>query len=247
MLLVLRFLLLIVMFHCQFFYIIVIVFRISATSANLNGYVLVSQMFATPTLIRMLYTSNLVNNGLYYVSYSGQFFIQLGIAVYAIWNLDFFRSFYKPICLHPDLTYQQVLMLDYAVAVYPMLLILVTLILVKLHDNFAIVVCLWRPFHRCLILFRKQWNIQSYMVNALSTFIVLSYHLSFSFTPIYTMSKVTLCMVLRGYSGYGFKGIPPLLSGSCAYVDNLQHSSTCIACPLSIQMLSNSSEWVCFG
>ena len=31
------------------------------------------------------------------------------------------------------------------------------------------------PFHKCLVRFRKQWNIRSYLVNALATFIVLSY------------------------------------------------------------------------
>ena len=31
------------------------------------------------------------------------------------------------------------------------------------------------PFHKCLVQFRKQWNIRSYLVNALATFFVLSY------------------------------------------------------------------------
>ena len=123
------------------FCIIVIMFRISATSSALNGYVLVSQIVATPAAVRVLYSSNQVNP-YYHVSYSTQFFVNLSIAVYAIWNLDFFRSFYQPICLLPDLTYPQVLTLDYAIAVYLLLLIFITFILVKLHDNFATVVWL---------------------------------------------------------------------------------------------------------
>jgi hypothetical protein len=47
--------------------------------------------------------------------------------------------------------------------------------MVKLHDNFAAVVWLWRPFHTCLAVFRRQWDIKSYLVHALATFIVLSY------------------------------------------------------------------------
>ena len=69
----------------------------------------------------------------------------------------------------------QVLLLDYSVAVYPLLLIFITFILVKLHDKFAFVVYLWRPFHKCLVVFRKQWNIRSSLSNALATFIILSY------------------------------------------------------------------------
>ena len=146
------------------FYILVIIFRISATLSTLNGYVLVNQIIATPAVIQSLYTNNQVNP-YYYVSKSTNLFVNLGIVIYTIWNLDFFRSFYSPICLHPHITYPQVLLLDYAVAVYPMLLIFITYILVKMHDNYAFIVKLWRPFHRCLFIFRKQWNIHSSLVN----------------------------------------------------------------------------------
>ena len=44
-----------------------------------------------------------------------------------------------------------------------------------MHDNLAFVVWLWKPFHRCLAVFRRQWNIQSYLVHVFATFIVLSY------------------------------------------------------------------------
>ena len=154
------------------FYILVIIFRISVTLPSLNGFVLVGQIIATPSIIHNLYSWNQMNP-YYHVSTFSRLYIEFGIAIYAIWNLDFFRSFYKPICLHSDLKYQHVLLLDYAVAVYPLLLIFITFICVKLHDHFAIVVWLWRPFHKCLVRFRKQWNIRSYLVNALATFIVL--------------------------------------------------------------------------
>ena len=111
----------------------------------------------------------------YYVSYLTQFSVQLITAVVAIWNIDFFRSFYEYICIHPDLNYQQVLLLEYAIGIYPLFLILLTFILVKMHDNFAFVVWLWKPFHRCLAVFRRQWNIRNYLVHAFATFIVLSY------------------------------------------------------------------------
>ena len=58
---------------------------------------------------------------------------------------------------------------------YPILLILVTFILVKLHDNFSIVVSIWRPFHTFLAHFRKQYNVRSSLINVFATFIILSY------------------------------------------------------------------------
>ena len=177
------------------FYVVVIVFRISATSSALNCYVLVSQLAATSAGIRAIYFDNHFHLDYDQAAPSVDFVI----TIYAIWNLDFFRSFYQPICLHPGITYPQVLLLDYAVAVYPLLLIFITFILVKLHDNFTIFVWLWMPFHKCLVLFRKQWNIRSYLVNALATFIVLSYvkilAVSFEFltsSRVYNMERQSI-------------------------------------------------------
>ena len=187
-----------------FFYVTAILFRISATSSALNGYVLVSQLVATSAGIRALY----FRSHFYDVSFSKVPSVDLLIAVYAIWNLDFFRNFYHSTCLHPGITYSQVLLLDYAVAVYPLLLIFITFILVKLHDNFSLFVWLWMPFHKCLVLFRKQWNIRSYLVNALATFIVLSYvkilAVSFEFlTPsrVYNMEGQSIKRAYWYYDG----------------------------------------------
>ena len=157
-----------------FFYIIVIMFRISATSPTLNAFIMLNQIVAIPSVIRDVYTSNLdyLTSPNHAYNRDASKFI---ITVTAIWNLDFFRSFYGPICLHPDLNYQQVLLFEYAIGLYPLLLIILTYLLIKLHDNFAIVVWLWKPVHRCLAVFRRQWNIQSYLVHALATFIILSY------------------------------------------------------------------------
>ena len=55
------------------------------------------------------------------------------------WNLDFLRSLYPPFCLHPKLTTLYVLVLDYDVAVYPMLLILTTYACILLCDHSRLV------------------------------------------------------------------------------------------------------------
>ena len=91
------------------FYILVIIFRISVTLSSLNGFVLVSQIMVTPSIIRKIYSHNQVNS-YYYVSSLTRLYIDTGIAIYAIWNLDFFCSFYKPIYISADLKYQHVLL-----------------------------------------------------------------------------------------------------------------------------------------
>ena len=156
------------------FYIIVITFRLSVTSSSLNAFVMIHQIVAIPPVIRQIYSSNQVISS-YHVSYTGQYSVDFLIAIFAFWNLDYFRSFYGPICLYPNINYQHVLLLEYAIGVYPLFLILLTYIFVKLHDNSSVVVWLWKTFHRCLASVRRQWNTQSYLVHALATFIVLSY------------------------------------------------------------------------
>ena len=59
---------------------------------------------------------------------------------------------------------------------YPLALIILTYTLVTLHyPNCRLVVCLWRPFLKCCIHFRRQWNIQNSLVNTFATFLLLSY------------------------------------------------------------------------
>ena len=192
------------------FYIIVITFRISATSPTLNAFIMVNQVIAIPSIIRKIYTSNLdylTDSISSYHVYAHDVYNFI-IAVIAIWNLDFFRSFYGPICLYPNLKYQQVLLFEYAIGLYPLLLIVFTYFLIKLHDNFAIIVWLWKPVHRCLAVFRRQWNIQSYLVHALATFIVLSYvkilNTSFEFlmpSHVYNMKGQTVSKAYWYYNG----------------------------------------------
>ena len=71
------------------FYIIVIIFRISVTSSTLNAFVMVSQIAASPPVIRNIYSHNLVS---YHYHDFSQFILKLVIAITTIWNLDFFRS-----------------------------------------------------------------------------------------------------------------------------------------------------------
>ena len=98
------------------FYMVVIAFRISVTSPTLNAFVMANQVLAIPRMVRRVYSNNLMIDP-YRVSYLGQISVDFMIAVVAIWNLDFFRSFYLPICLHPYLKYQHVLLLEYIIGI----------------------------------------------------------------------------------------------------------------------------------
>ena len=165
------------------FYIIVILFRISVTSGAMNGYVLMCQLITSPMNVRLLIT---FPNQQFYFSFLG------------IRNLDFFHGFYTPFCLHPKLTTLQTLMLDYVIAVYPLILIIVTYICVKLHNRYSLVVWLWSPFYKCFALIRNKWDINRSLVDAFATFILLSY-LKILEVSYYILAPNTL---------YDIKGVP---------------------------------------
>ena len=162
------------------FFIVVVIFRVSVTAGLLDVFILFSQLISFPALMRPL-------------SWKHQHALPLFslISMYGIWNLDFFRLLYPPFCMHPKMTTLHVLILDYAIAVYPLLLIVTSYILVELHDhNFRLIVWLWKPFHRCFVSCRREWNIKNSLVDAFCTFLLLSYvkFLSVSFNLLVPVS-----------------------------------------------------------
>ena len=93
------------------FFIFVLVFRISATSPKWDGYILLAQYMASPSNVRVFLLALEAKPILLYLA-------KFVMTLYGVWNLDFFRTLYPPICL--DIDPFQVLVLDYVVAVYPL-------------------------------------------------------------------------------------------------------------------------------
>ena len=140
--------------------------RLSATSPKLNGFIICVQLVVSPTFQRILESSLDKNTALKLIVSS----------VYGIWNLDFLRLVYTPFCLKPHTNTLQILALDYIIAVYPLLLIALSYLLVLLYDrNVHLVVRLWKPFVPLIIRFRRQWNIRNSLVDTFATFLLLSY------------------------------------------------------------------------
>ena len=155
------------------FFLGIVVFRFRATSPNMNGFIVLCQIIGSPPIPRV------VVNRLYKYNYTPRYvsaIFDVYFSYVSIWNLDFLRMVYSPFCLHPNATTLQVMSLDYIIAAYPLVLILLTYTLVTLHYyNCRLVVWLWRPFLRCCIRFRRQWNIRNSLVDAFATFLLLSY------------------------------------------------------------------------
>jgi len=140
---------------------------INVTSISFNGIVLVSQCIASPVQMPVI-------GGIYYLQYRSNLDKAITI-IPGILNLNFFGSVYSPFCLHPQLNIMEVLSLDYIVALYPFLLILITYILITAYDRgWKLLIWMWKPFKMCTGRYRQMWNIQTSLVEIFASFILLS-------------------------------------------------------------------------
>ena len=148
----------------------IIAFHISATSTYLHGYILFCQLFSIPTVLRLV-----VNSHEYNTYTNTKWFVNVYASIIGIWNLDFFRLFYEPFCLHPHMTIVQSLALDYLIALYPLLMVVITYYLVTLYSrNCKVVVCLWKPLRKILRPIFHDLDIRSTLIQSFSTLYLLS-------------------------------------------------------------------------
>ena len=148
----------------------VVLFRISVTTPFMEIFVVLSQCVSEPIMLRE-------EAILFHGSHSStSYAFKIIISVFSIWNLDFFRTVYDPFCIKPNVSEVVILSLDYAIAAYPLAMITLMYLLLELHNRgYRVVVCIWKPFHLCLVFFRKRWDVQNSLVDAFATFILLSY------------------------------------------------------------------------
>ena len=150
------------------FYFFVVLLNINVTSSRLHGVVWFSQVLSIPILVRviMLVVHNEYPNLL---KLSKAF-----ILFYSFWNLDLFRSVIPDICL--NVTTLQALALDYLVALYPFLLILLSHWVIKLYDSHVhFLTVIWRPFQALLATFQESMDIRTSIIDSFATFFLLSY------------------------------------------------------------------------
>ena len=169
------------------FYIVVIVFRIHATAPPLTGLIFFSHVIQSTVQVRIFIHTTL----LYSTTKSIRIVWQLVLFFCGIWSLDFFRVWVPPFCINESLTNIHAVLLEYISAFYPLVLVLFSLLAIELHGrNVRLFVWLWKPFHKCFFHFRKTWDIQYSIINAFSTFLLLSYSkiLSVSLKLLYQTS-----------------------------------------------------------
>ena len=149
------------------FYFVVLFFKVNVASGYLHPVALFSQAITAPPFSRVYLRSVRWNPVvLHFTKVFGSF--------YGIWSLDFFRPFYSDLCLGIGIL--PTLALDYVIAVYPLLLMIISYLLIVLYDrNYRVVTIMWRPFRFLFSLFRRNWDIRTSVIDAYATFFLLSY------------------------------------------------------------------------
>ena len=164
------------------FYMFVVIFKFNANSPSLHGFITLAQLLTQTYNVKQPYKASADSEN------TAEHILQ---ALYNVWNLSFFRAFGPNICLH--ISNLEALILEYAIAFYPMILILITYVIIELYSRgFRIIIMIWRPFQQCAMYFRKNWNIKPSLIDAFATFLLLSYNrlldISFSllmYTTVY--------------------------------------------------------------
>ena len=149
------------------FYVMIFFFKINVTSSYLLAVVVYCQPLSVSTFSRLI-LSEIIYINLSFIT-AGKIFLSL----YGIWNLDFFRPYYSDICL--GMGPLPTLALDYAIAVYPLLLMVITYLLIVLYDrNYRVVTAMWRPLRVLFSYYRRNWDVRTSVIDAYATFFLLS-------------------------------------------------------------------------
>ena len=148
------------------FYIIVLFFQISVLHSHLDGFVMFSQAVSFPGMCRLLI-----------IAYSHNKLIFNSINVigplYSMWNMDTLRLFNNKICLKSGTLF--VNFLDLLLALYPLFLIFLTFVGVKLYDKkFRPLIILLTPVLKFFQYCKLTFEIRTSLIDTFSTFLLLS-------------------------------------------------------------------------
>jgi hypothetical protein len=153
------------------FFIAVMVFQIKMTAAPMATFVFYCQVVVITFASTSLSTAMQED-----LNEFGSKCMNVMQAIYGIWNLEYFHLLIPPFCIDKNVTNIHILMFEYMSAFYPLCLVVITYILIQLHDyRWKPLVWMWKPFHMCLSHFKTMWDIKASIIHTFATFLLLSY------------------------------------------------------------------------
>ena len=189
-----------------FFYLIMLVFQIRMTSAPMPCFIMYSQLIVHVT--SHTWSGSFAGIGPLMLTETGELrtVTRVIFVVYGMFDLDFFSHALPPFCVSRHFKLYHRTILGYITAFYPILLIVITWICIKLHDrNFRVIVYLWRPFHRCFIRLRRGWDTTNDLIDVFATFFLLSYvKILIQFAHIVSLTKIFTYSLNGDYSYFNY-------------------------------------------
>lgn len=153
------------------FYVIILLFRVNITSAPMVAFVFYSQIIVATFLGFGI--------DLKFEIPAAYYFAHAFVMLYGFWNLDFFRFSLPPFCVSSALRNMHIIAIDYVSAFYPLCLIFITWITIKLHYyNFKPVVWLWNKLSKCSCMHtrdRSRSQSGNSLIDVFATFFLLSF------------------------------------------------------------------------
>ena len=147
-------------------YLSVIVLQIKGTASPFNIIFTYSQLVANAIMFSAGFYSKLL-------CYTSHRFAISFVTVFGIFNLDFFRYAIPPLCVSTSLKSINIILFDYIVAVFPIVLTVLIYVAIELHDrNCCILVHLSSPIKQ---FWPRNWNPKETILSTFVTFLLLSY------------------------------------------------------------------------
>ena len=149
------------------FFLVILIFHINLASAPMTCFIMFSHLLT----IEVLFDPQPPMSDILKRPVS-----KVILAFFGIWNLDFTQYILPAFCVSSKVQLTHIILFNYISSIYPIVLILLTWLCIELHDrNFRLLVWLWRPFHRCLVKLRRNWNTRRDMIDVLASFFLLSF------------------------------------------------------------------------
>ena len=147
------------------FYLLVFFIKLDIHYSQLYGFVIFSQLISTPVFVRVLLLATREIPVLFKMA-------KLLLAFYGVWNLEFLKTYSSSVCFR--ISFVSTILLDLGVAVYPVVLMLVTYSLLQLYDfNCRPVVLLFTPFQNLIKRWYGKFSAKKSLVKAFATFTFL--------------------------------------------------------------------------
>lgn len=156
------------------FFLVIVIFNISATSGQANAFVLFAQMVTNP--LTVAHYKFQLEHVFPDHEWAATLLLCIFIAPYSIWNLDFFSPLVPPFCIAQNMKTIQSFALQYLLAFYPLTLICVIYAGIELYARgFRPLVWMWKPLGYCLSRWRRNWEVRTSIIDAFATFLLLAY------------------------------------------------------------------------